>query len=290
MKKTYLLLPIFFLASCSSSNDETDSSNNNGNNNGNNNPGTPVLISKLTVDGDTSVFTYNGSKISQVKNINTGEVSTYTYTGDLITEELTTGGSSTFKVNYTYDGSGRLIKKVSVQHMLVNGYTATDEYNYAYTSNTTLKITYTKTVAGNFTGSPSITTGTKNATLNADGSLNSWTETASIPIPGTSGFNSATGILKPIVYDTKNSPHKNITGYLKIIDTEDENGSSHNILSYSDKLDLNNGSGGAMWGIFKSTYEYNTSNYPTKNVRVYYDKTSTNVTSSEVITYEYNHL
>lgn len=289
MKKAYLLLPILFLASCSSSNDDTTSPNN-GNNNGNNNPNTPVLISKLTLDGEISVFSYNGSKISQVKNINTNEVSTYTYTGDLITEELATGGSSTFKINYTYDGSGKLIKKVTVQHMLSSGDTATDETNYAYTSNTTVKITYTKTLAGSFTGSPSVTTGTKNAVLNSDGSLNSWTETAKVPIPGTSGFSPATGILQPIVYDTKNSPYKNITGYLKIIDTEDENGSSHNIVSYSDKLDLNNGSGGAMWGIFKSAYEYNTSNYPTKNVRTYYDKTGNNITNSEVRTYEYNHL
>ncbi|BAP29512.1 uncharacterized protein CHSO_0475 [Chryseobacterium sp. StRB126] len=286
MKKAYLLLPILFLASCSSSNDDTSSPNNNGNNNGNNTPNTPVLIAKLNLDGETSVFSYNGSKISQVKNINTNEVSTYTYTGDLITEEIATGGSSTFKINYTYDGSGRLIKKVTIQHSLTSGDTSTDEANYTYTSNTAVKITYKRSS----TMSSAVTTGTKNAILNSDGSLNSWTETASVPISGTTGFYAATGSLQPIVYDTKNSPYKNITGYLKIIDTEDENGSVHNVLNYNQKLNFNDVYGGAGWGIFKSTYDYNTSDYPTRNVRTYYDKTGNNITSSEVRTYEYNHL
>lgn len=285
MKKAYLLLPILFLASCSSSNDDT-SSPNNGNNNGNNTSNTPVLIAKLNLDGETSVFSYNGSKISQVKNINTNEVSTYTYTGDLITEEIATGGGSTFKINYTYDGSGRLIKKVIIQHNLTSGDTSTDEANYTYTSNTDVKITYKRSS----TMYSAVTTGTKNAKLNSDGSLSQWTETSAVPIYGTTGFHAATGALQPIVYDTKNSPYKNITGYLKIIDTEDENGSTHNVLNYNQKLNFNDSYGSASWGIFKSTYEYNASNYPTRNVRAYYDKTGTNITSSEVRIYEYNHL
>ena len=145
------------------------------------------------------------------------------------------------------------------------------------------------TYTASFTGSSAIRTGTKTATLNADGSLSSWTETASVPA-NTGGFHSATGSLQPIVYDTKNIPFKNVTGFLKIIDTEDENGSTHNILSYNHLLNYNNGAGSAEWGIFKSSYEYNTSNYPTKNVRTYYNKTGTGVTNSEVNTYEYNHL
>jgi hypothetical protein len=281
MKKTYLLLPIFFLASCSSSNDDNESSNNNGNNNDN----SPVLVTKMVADGDTSTYTYNGSKISQIKNITNSEVTLFSYSGDLITQQVTTGSSTSYKTNYTYDGNSRLSKKIYVENNLSSGTVSTVETNYTYLSSNSVKITYT----ANFTGSPAMRTGTKMATLNADGSLSSWTETASVP-SNTGGFHSATGSLQPIQYDTKNVPFKNITGFLKIIDTEDENGSTHNILSYNNLLNYNNGSGSAEWGIFKSTYEYNTSNYPTKNVKTYYNKTGTGVTNSELNTYEYNHL
>ncbi|WP_343660506.1 hypothetical protein [Chryseobacterium sp.] len=282
MKKAYLLLPIFFLASCSSSNDDTDSSNNNGNNN--NNENSPVLVTKMVSDGDTSTFTYNGSKISQIKNISTGEVTLFSYSGDLIAQQVTTGSSKTYKTTYSYDGSSRLSKKTYVETSLSSGSVSTVETNYAYLASNSVKITYT----ASFTGSP-VRTGTKNATLNADGSLSSWTETASVP-NNTGGFHSATGTLQPIVYDTKNVPFKNITGFLKIIDTEDENGSAHNVLSYNNVLNYNNGAGSAEWGIFKCVYEYNNSGYPTKNVKTYYNKTGTGVTNSELLTYEYNHL
>lgn len=281
MKKTYLLLPIFFLASCSSSNDDTDSSNNNQNNNDN----SPVLVTKMVADGETSTYTYNGSKISQIKNITTGEVTSFSYSGDLITQQVTTGSSTSYKTTYVYDGSNRLSKKTYSETYLTSGTISTVETNYNYLSANSVKITYT----ANFTGSSAVRTGSKTATLNADGSLSSWTETASVP-NNTGGFHSATGALQPIVYDTKNVPFKNITGFLKIIDTEDENGSVHNILSYNYVLNYNNGAGSGEWGIFKCVYEYNNSGYPTKNVKTYYNKTGTGVTNSEMNTYEYNHL
>jgi hypothetical protein len=238
----------------------------------------------MVADGDTSTFNYNGSKVSQIKNISTGEITLFSYSGDLIVQQVTTGSNTTYKTNYTYDGNSRLSKKIYVETYLSSGTVSTVETNYTYPASNSVKITYT----ASFTGSP-VRTGTKNATLNADGSLSSWTETASVP-NNTGGFHSATGSLQPIVYDTKNTPFKNITGFLKIIDTEDENGSSHNILSYNNLLNYNNGAGSGEWGIFKSTYEYNVSDYPTKNVRTYYNKTGTGVTNSEVHTYEYNHL
>ncbi|WP_241279932.1 hypothetical protein [Chryseobacterium cucumeris] len=281
MKKFYLLLPVFFLASCTSSSDDDTSSNNNGNNNDN----SPVLVTKMVADGDTSTFTYNGSKISQIKNISTGEVTLFSYSGDLITQQVTTGSSTSYKTTYTYDGSSRLSKKVYSETSLSSGKVSTVETNYNYLSGNSVKITYT----ANFTGSSSIRTGSKTATLNADGSLSSWTETASVP-NNTGGFYSGTGALQPIVYDTKNVPFKNITGFLKIIDTEDESGSAHNILSYNYVLNYNDGAGSAEWTIFKSTDEYNNSGYPTKNVKTYYNKTGAGVTNSELITYEYNHL
>ncbi|UTX47389.1 hypothetical protein [Chryseobacterium sp. MA9] len=124
--------------------------------------------------------------------------------------------------------------------------------------------------------------------LNADGSMSSWNGTLSRTQNNTT--ETATSTLKTVVYDTKNAPLKNITGYLKIIDNEDESGSAHNTLSYNHIISYNNGTG-TEWTIFKSIFEYNTSGYPTKETRSYYDKTGTTATgSTDINTYEYNHL
>ncbi|MFZ4930470.1 hypothetical protein [Chryseobacterium sp. Mn2064] len=279
MKKIYLLLPIFFLVSCSSSNDDNESSNTD------TDPNAPVLVTKMVADGEVSTYMYKGSKISQINNTTTGETTTFIYSGNLITQQITSGASTLYKTNYTYDANSRLSKKVYVETYLVAGGSSSVETDYTYLSGNNVKITYVT----NKTGASASKTGSKTAVLNADGSLSSWTETAAVP-KNTGGFYAATGILKPIDYDTKNMPFKNITGFLKIIDSEDENGSSHNIVSYSNILEYNNGTGNAEWGIFKSVYEYNKSDYPTRNSRTYYNKAGTNVTNSAFTTYEYNHL
>ncbi|MCD9618322.1 hypothetical protein [Chryseobacterium gleum] len=276
MKKTYLLLPIFFLASCSSSNDETDSSNNNGNNSNND----PVLVTKMTLDGDVLTFTYNGSKISQIKNLTEGSVTTFTYSGDLISQSVVSGSNTALTTKFAYDSNGRLIKK-TISGIDFGG-NWNSESNYTYLANNNVKIVYTATT------SASTRNETRNAILNADGSMSSWTGTLSRTQNNTT--ESATSTLKPVVYDTKNAPLKNITGYLKIVDNEDESGSAHNTLSYNHIVSYNNGTG-AEWTIFKSSFEYNASGYPTKETRAYYDKTGTTPTgSTDINTYEYNHL
>ena len=50
------------------------------------------------------------------------------------------------------------------------------------------------------------------------------------------------------------------------------------------------GAGSAEWTIFKSTYEYNNSGYPTKMSKHTIIRQEQGVTNSELITYEYNHL
>ncbi|PKF75229.1 hypothetical protein [Chryseobacterium sp. PMSZPI] len=275
MKKTYLLLPIFFLASCSSSNDDSTLPNN-----GNNNDNSPVLVTKMTLDGDVSTLTYNGTKISQIKNITDGSITTFVYDGDLISQAATSGANSSVTTKYTYDAKNRLTKKATSGNDSGGLWTAESNYNYQSNNNVTILTTLTTP--------SSKRTETRNAVLNDDGSINSWTGTLTHTINNTS--QTATVTLKPIVYDTKNSPLKNITGYSKIIDMEDETGSTHNTLSYNYTVNYNNGTG-TEWTIFKSNFEYNTSGYPTKEIRSYYDKTGTTATgSTDVNTYEYNHL
>ncbi|MCQ9641312.1 hypothetical protein MP478_18175 [Chryseobacterium sp. WG14] len=281
MKKTYLLLPIFFLASCSSSDDDIEAALNNGNNNNNNN-NTPVLVTKMVADGDVSTYTYNGTKLSESKNLTDGTVTTFFYTGDLITKSVTSGSNSTYTTTYTYDGSSRLSKKATV-HTATN-LSSTTEIIYTYPSPNNVKMVVTLS-----TGGSSVTKAyTRNAILNADGSIKNWTETVTSPLPS-GGFDTGNGILQPIVYDTKNAPFKNVTGYLKLMDQEDENGSAHNVTDYKNVIQYSI-STGTEWTIFSSIYVYNASGYPIKDTRKYYDKTGSSVTNTEVTTYEYNHL
>lgn len=273
MKKIYLLLPILLMTSCGSGGDdntEVSATTSNGNND-------PILVTKMVSDGETSNFTYDGSKLVQVKNITAGITTNFTYSGDLITKTVSTESNSATTTTYTYDGNSRLSKS-SAAYTSGNA-TYITETNYTYPSSNTVKMVSTVSTAG-----MGITkTYTKNAILNSDGSLKSWTETVAQP-NATGG--AGTGNLT-VVYDAKNKPFKNVTGYIKLIYSEDENGSNNNIVDYNHLIQYSNG---AEWGIFKSIYEYNSSNYPTKNTRRYYDKTGTSITNTEITTYEYNHL
>ena len=270
MKKVYFLLPFIALFSCTSTGDESENTTTN--------PGVnndPVLLTKMTLNGETSVFTYNGTKLLQEKNITAGTTSNVTYTGDLITKIVETGGNSTNTTTYIYDSNTRLTKATTVYTSSTT--TSTTENTYTYPSSNTVKIVTTLTTQGNGTK-----TYTKNATLNADGSLNSWNETV-VEQNGSAG----SGVLLNVLYDSKNKPFKNVTGYLKLIDSEDQNGSSSNVINYNNVI---NYTAGAEWTIFKSNYEYNSSNYPTKDIRTYYEKNGTTISGTDVTTYEYNHL
>lgn len=271
MKKAFLLLPILILASCGSNGDDAENLTTNSNGNSD-----PVLVTKMTADGETSTFTYNGTKLSQAKNITAGITSNVTYTGDLITKIVDIEANAMTTTTYIYDGNSRLTKSTSVYTSSMP--TSTTETNYTYPSVNAVKMVTTMTTAG-ISGAK---TYTKNATLNVDGSLKSWTETV-VQQNGSAG----TGVLQNVVYDSKNKPFKNVTGYLKLMDSEDESGSSNNVVDYNHII---NYSSGAEWTIFKSTYEYNSSNYPTKNTRKYYDKNGTTLSSTDITTYEYNHL
>lgn len=246
MKKIYLLLPILLFASCGSNEDENENPTSNNAENSD-----PVLVTKMVSEGETSIFSYNGTKLTQSKNITTGSTSNVTYTGDLITKIIDIDAISTTTTIYNYDNNGRLIKSTSFYTSSMP--TSTTENTYTYTSSTTVKIVTTMTTAG-ISGSKVYT---KNASLNADGSLKSWNETV-VQQNGSAG----TGVLQNVIYDTRNKPFKNVTGYLKLMDSEDENGSVNNVLDYNNVI---NYSAGGEWTIFKSTYEYNSSNYPTKN-------------------------
>jgi hypothetical protein len=271
MKKIYLLVPVFFLASCSSSNDDTADSNQNTDN-------SPVLVTKMVEDGETYTFTYDGSKISEKKH-SSGDTTTYTYTGDLITKIVEKDGNATESTVLSYDGNSRLSKTVMTHTSTgINNYVTTS--NYTYQTNNNVKIVETiSNPAGNYSRST-----TRTVLLNTDNSLKSWTTT--VTENTASATNTGTGVLLNVGYDSNNSPFKNVTGYLKIIDADGKNGSTHNVVNYSDKTNFTNG-----WEttIYSSVFEYNTSGYPTKDTRKYINQDGT-LYSTRINTYEYNHL
>jgi hypothetical protein len=281
MKKTYLLLLIFFLASCSSSNNDTPLPDNNGNNN----DGTPVLVTKVITSGETSTYSYNGSKLFQIINITKGNVTTFTYTNDLITQSETIGPNPQTN-QYTYDTDKRLIKLIASGVSFGTSWSL--ESDYTYKPNNRVEIKFYK----KFTPPLQRRRGSVSAVLNTDGSLSSWNGSFDRTLNDNPGV-IATSKLKTVEYDTKNSPFKNITGYLKIIDLENKNGSAHNTLNYDHMINyeyLPAPTVEAERTAFKSDFEYNTSAYPIKETRTTYADYKGSPTTINISTFEYNHL
>lgn len=280
MKNIHLLMLIFFLASCSGNGDTTLP-----NNNGNNNDGTPVLVTKVITNGEISTYSYNGSKIFQIINITKGNVTTFTYTDDLITQSETIGPNPR-TAKYSYDADKRLTKLIASGVDFYESWSL--ESDYTYKSNNKVEIKFYKKI----TSPLQRRRGSVSAVLNTDGSLNSWLGNFDRTINDNPGV-IASSTLKAIEYDTKNSPFKNITGYLKIIDMENKNGSAHNTLSYDHTINyqyLPLPTVERERTAFKSSFEYNTSDYPIKETRTIYENYMGSPTTTNISTFEYNHL
>lgn len=282
MKKTYLLLLIFFLASCSSSNDDITLPNDNGNNDE-----TSILVTKVITNGETSTYSYNGSKISQIQNITKGIITTFTYTDDLITQ-VSTNGPNSQTAQYTYDDNKKLIKVIASGNYLDESWSL--ESDYIYKPNNAVEIKFNRKSTTKFTLQRK--KGSVYAILNPDGSLSSWNGNFIRTINEASDL-VASSTLKTVEYDTKNSPFKNITGYLKIIDMENKNGSAHNTLNYDHTINYQHLPAPTVErerAAFKSVFEYNTSDYPTKETRTIYPNYQGSQQTTNISTFEYNHL
>jgi hypothetical protein len=261
MKNFYLLLSLFFLASCSTAEENPEDDN-------------PILVTKMTENSDIYTFSYNGAKIVNV-NRGDGYKKVFTYNGDLITKYVETyPDNSTQTTNITYNSNAKILKKTSSY----NGMTYTSDYTYMGADKVRIVL-----VAS---GSGTTKTYTRDAFLNSDGSLKNWTENVTeVVSPNT---NTGTGVLQNIVYDGGSNPFKNVTGYYKLIESEDMSGSLRNVSKYDSRIQYN--TGGTEWTIYQSTYDYNINGFPKKDTRDYFDKTGTSITKTDITTYEYNHL
>lgn len=265
MKKFYFLLPILLLTSCSTVAEDTSNEDN------------PILVTKMVQAGDNYTFSYNGAKITEMKNTTANFKRVFTYTGDLITQYIDTlSDGSTQSTSITYNSSNKITKKTSIY----NGVTYTTEYAYIGAD----RVRITESTIGSSTPSKIYV---KDAYLNTDGSLKNWTETvAAAQTPGTI---IGTGILKNVTYDGGSYPFKNVTGYTRLLDSKDMNGSPRNAVNYNHRIQYTNGTADE-WTVFHSTYEYHINGYPKKDTRDYYEKTGVTITDTKISTYEYNHL
>lgn len=241
---------------------------------------TPILLTKLMDNNETYVYTYNGSKIIQEKNTSTGEISSYTYNGDLITKIVSTSsGASPSTETFTYDSSSRLIKAEDVS----SSNSTVTTFNYLSTDHVTI---IEKHTSGNY-----VKTYTRDAYLNSDGSLKSYTQTTQATQNGVIVEN-GTGSLQPVVYDVKNSPFKNVTGLknIMIYYLGSINSSVHNITSYKAVDNTTSTSGGSGYGttIFTVAYQYNSNDFPVQSTEKDYDINNV-MTGTYTTTYEYNH-
>ncbi|SDQ41523.1 hypothetical protein SAMN05421664_1522 [Chryseobacterium soldanellicola] len=262
MKKIYLLLPFFFLASCSTIEETPEDTN-------------PILLTKMVQNGENFTFSYNRTKIVEMKNTTDNFRRAYTYTGDLITKYVDTySDNSTQTTNITYNSNNKITKKTSTY----SGVTYTTTYNYVGAD----KVNIVSIAAGgNFTKTYTIA-----ANLNADGSLKNWTETVSDVQP--SGTANGTGSLQTVVYDGGNNPFKNVTGYTRLLDGEEEiSGSLRNVVNYKHIIHY---PATMEYTVYQSTFEYDTmSGFPKKEIRDNFNSSGA-PTTTEITTYEYNHL
>lgn len=268
MKQVYfLLLPFFAFTSCSTIEEDTSATDN------------PILVTKMVQDGDNYTFSYSGAKISEMNNTTDNWKRSFTYTGDLITKYVDTFSDGTTATTLlTYNSNEKITKKTTTAS--ASAETTTVTYVYLAGGEGKIQITTAITEPGYSK------TYVKTAYTNPNGSLKNWTETVSEA--GTSGTVTGTGELKDIVYDGGSFPFKNITGYVKMLESEDMNGSERNVREYHNLITYPTISG-VEHTIYKSTYEYHTNGYPKKDIRDFYDENGL-ATSSEMTTYEYNHL
>ncbi|WP_415324886.1 hypothetical protein [Chryseobacterium sp. MMS23-Vi53] len=266
MKKFYLLLPFLAVMSCSTVAEDTSDFDN------------PILVTKMVQDGDNYTFSYSGAKITEMRNTTDNWKRVFTYSGDLITKFVDTlPDNSTQTTTITYNSNNKITKKTTVYSAVPS---QTDTTTYTYIGGDKIKIITTIAATG------STKTYTKDAVTNPDNSLKNWEENVSWVQGSTT--TTGNGTLQTITYDGGSFPFKNVTGYTKLLlVTEDLNVSNRNVLRYKNIITYP-GTGNEYTN-FQSSYEYHTNGYPKKDVRDYYDENDM-ATSSEITTYEYNHL
>jgi len=178
------------------------------------------VVSKYGTNELTSVFTYNGNKLTTV-NYSDGDSYSFTYTGDLITKiEYFEKNVLSEKDLYTYDSQGNLVTEIRIE--------GSYGHRTEYIRNSDGTISYNG-YYGDVTSQKTFSTKGKLYFSNGEIIKNESSDTA-----GSSTYEDVV----TYSYDTKNNPYKNITGFDKIAISESfndlfddlESGITHNLL------------------------------------------------------------
>jgi len=231
----------------------------------------PVKITETTKSGNTYFFTikYDGDKVLEM-NDDDGSKTVYTYNGNNIVKTVDYDKNS--KVDYTreftYVNDRLMSEKITDTHMGTLSYTI----NYNYVNDNTVKYKLWESSTYNpTTGVYSNLKYTDYETTLVNGNLSKIKRTLS----------SGTVVNRTYIYDNKNNPVSNIKGYVKI-----------NLLtSYDGDYGVNNltkSTSSSTESFFNytntSSYEYNSNNYPIKQLTNY----TSGSNSSSTTLYQYN--
>ncbi|WP_309642639.1 hypothetical protein [Flavobacterium sp.] len=241
MKKlSALVLLVLFAVSCSSSDSDATSNPTN----------TDSILLRRTIQttsGSTdgayiNDFTYNGNKLNTITS-NNGLIEKYFYTGDLITRMEWTVDNSGIPIVYvySYNNNGQLVNMTKTDNLV------DQEFRIAYSYNSDGTITLNQYSR------------TDNSPEEFD-NQNKYYMNGNNDIERIEDYNpSGTQITQTttFVYDTKNSPFKNILGWSKLLFAT--GGSHTNVTSMVSSIE----------GTQTSTYQYNINDFPIARSRSY---------------------
>lgn len=200
----------------------------------------------------THTITYNGNKIVDLTQQETGNKSVYTYTGNLITKvnSYNNIGSLTWSTNYFYN-RGNLIKIEKVSSLAP---TIIGRATYTHSSVSTIDVVYSD--VNSITNEETIRTWSSKYYF-SNGNL---IKKEIIDINNGNYYIATNTYL----FDSKNNPFKNVLGFNKIQE-DDFNVSTNNLIGGV----LSNNQAGST--IRKNSYLYNADDFPVER-KVYSDE------------------
>ena len=256
MKKIVIGIFMVFVVGCS--NDDKS---------GNDNNSSTILIKKIITNNGSynylSMFSYNGNKISEIKNYGDYYLSSkevFTYTGDLITKIIKTEFNFTGPNDDTqtetfleYDIYGKII----LETILYDSGTSEKIY-YNYGQNGTITTTSINNIIGQNLNYPYYPSSTSYAF--SDNLLVNDTKT----IVYSNSYEDISN--NTYIYDNKNSPYKNIVGFNALFSNPSRQ--KHNLLKLINKITYKDNISNILSTYTNTTlteYYYNSEGYPTES-------------------------
>lgn len=224
-----------------------------------------VLVLKVSKtyleDGSTEsdIITYNGKKIVRATS-STGGYSLFTYVGDLISKIETFNANNTLsqRQTFSYNSNGLLVSSITLDFEFSKEF----QENYVYNTDGTIAVSGFQGDLGS-----QVNANRNSVVTLVNGEVSTYVNTNSI---------TAETSTTTYIFDTKNSPFKNVIGFdkLKFINFEDIQG-AHNVLSQSYTSPTIN-------YVINRVYTYNSLNYPILETETRTGSPNSNVTTQYI--------